>query len=145
MRSIVMILAFLLSVTVSMAQGLIVSEMRCYGTYRGVSVQGVIQLQLYLYAGSAGAGHSFDRTMLNMMIKEGRAAEIPGTLVLNGEFIAPGTIVHIEAPNMIGGQGTGAIVFNGQVHRATYATFYLVAGGLIVVTEDRERVDYRCQ
>lgn len=145
MRFILAVLALMLSIVSSMAQGLIISEMRCQGTYRGNSVQGVIQLQLYLYAGSAGAGYSFDRTQLNLLIKQGRAAEIPGVLVLNGEFRLPGAIVHIEAPNMVGGQGTGGIVVNGEVHRTTYATFYLVAGGLVVVTEDRERVDYRCQ
>lgn len=145
LRPVLSTIFIFVSVLCSAAQGLIISEMQCQTTYRGIPFQGVFQVQVHIYSGSTGDGYSVDRSQLNWMLKEGRASEIPGTLVLMGEFTAPGVVVHVEAPNIVGGQGTGGIVVNGQIHRATYATFYLVAGGVVALTEDRERIEYACR
>ena len=140
--------AFLLAVvstTVAQAQGLLLAQLQCQANYRGIAFNGVVQVQLFQYAGATGVGSSGERSQLNILLRTGRANEIPGTLYMLGEFNAPGTIVHIEAPNLVGGSGTGSIVVNGAVHRATYANFALVSGGIIAVTEDGERIEYRCR
>ncbi|MDQ2091372.1 hypothetical protein [Marimonas arenosa] len=132
-------------VTATHAQGLLLSQMQCQANYRGVPFQGVIQIQLFQYSGATGIGASGERSQLNLLIKTGRANEIPGTLYMIGEFIGAGVYVNIEAPNIVAGQGTGSIVVNGAAHRATYATFALVEGGVVAVTEDGERIEYICQ
>lgn len=134
-----------LSATIAQPQGPLLSQMQCKANYRGTMFSGVVQVQLLQYAGAAGIGASGERTQMNLLLRSGRANEIPGTLYMLGEFGAPGAIVHIEAPNMVGGQGAGSIVVNGAVHRATYANFALVPGGIIALTEDGERIEYVCQ
>lgn len=133
------------SATSAQAQGLLLAQMQCQANYRGVTFNGVVQVQLLQFAGATGIGSSGERSQMIMLLRSGRANEIPGTLYMLGEFGAPGTIVHIEAPNLVGGSGTGSIVVNGAVHRATYANFAFVPGGIIAVTEDNERIEYRCQ
>ena len=135
----------LIGATVAQAQGLLLAQMQCQTTYRGYAFTGVVQVQLLQYAGATSMGASGERTQMNLLLRSGRANEIPGTLYMIGEFGAPGAIVHVEAPNMVGGQGLGSIVVNGEVHRATHATFALVPGGMIAITEDQERIEYRCQ
>ena len=129
----------------ALSQGLLLAQMQCGTNYRGIAFEGVIEVQLYQYAGSVGIGASGDRTQLNLLIKSGRAHEIHGTLYMMGAFQGGGTIVHVEAPNMVAGRGTGSIVVGGQVHRATYANFAIVRGGIVAMTENGERIDYRCR
>ncbi|MDU8926817.1 hypothetical protein RXV86_05435 [Alisedimentitalea sp. MJ-SS2] len=138
-------LVALVTATTANAQGLLLSQMQCKADYRGATFQGVIQIQLFQYAGAIGIGASGERSQLNLLIKTGRASEISGTLYMIGEFIGAGLYVNIEAPNIVGGRGAGSIVVNGVAHRATYATFALVEGGVVAVTEDGERIEYICQ
>ncbi len=128
------------------AQGAPITQWTCTATYGGPEFNGQIELQLYQYAGANGIGSTTERTQLNLMLKAGRAAEIPGTMMLMGEFYGPGGVhVYFEAPNIVGGQGTGGIIINGAAHRATYSKFYLVEGGVIALTEDNERIEYHCK
>lgn len=127
------------------AQGQLLAQMQCQASYRGVLFRGVIQIQLFQYAGAVSLGNSGQRSQLNLLLKTGRANEIPGSLYMMGEFNGPGALIHIEAPNMVAGQGAGAIILNGAAHRATHANFALVQGGVIAVTEDGERIAYQCQ
>ncbi|MEP2531363.1 hypothetical protein [Shimia sp.] len=130
--------------TTTIAQGMLLSRMQCQSSYRNIPFTGVIEIQLFQYAGATGLGSAGERSQMNTMIKTGRAHEIPGTLYMIGEFQGGGALVHIEAPNMTGGQGTGSIVINGAAHRATYANFAIVQGGVIALTENQERIDYVC-
>lgn len=144
-KSLLLSLAIVLWTSASSAQGLLISRMQCQTTYRGIPFVGVFEVQIFQYAGAVPQGAAGVRQQLNLMIRRGQAAQIPGTLVLMGEFQGGGGIVHIEAPNIVGGQGTGGIIVNGQAHRATYATFYLVQGGVVARTEDGEQIQYVCQ
>lgn len=138
-------LAFIFWAAAISAQGILITRMQCQATYRNVPFSGVFEVQIYQYASSVPLGTSGERQQLNVMIRRGQAAQIPGSLVLLGEFQGGGNVVHIEAPNIVGGQGTGGIVINGQAHHATYANFILVEGGVVAQTENGERIDYTCQ
>lgn len=145
LKSLLLSLAFLFCAATVGAQGVLIERMQCQATYRNVPFSGVFEVQIYQYASSVPLGTAGERQQLKLMIKRGQAAQIPGSLVLLGEFQGGGNIVHIEAPNMVGGQGTGGIVVNGQAHRATYANFILVEGGVVAQTENGERIEYACQ
>jgi hypothetical protein len=144
-KSLLLSLTLVFWVSAGSAQGLLISRMQCQTTYQGIPFIGVFEVQLFQYASAVPQGAAGLRQQLNLMIRRGQAAQIPGTLVLMGEFQGGGAIVHIEAPNMVGGQGTGGIVVNGQAHRATHATFYLVQGGVLARTEDGVQIQYVCQ
>lgn len=127
------------------AQGLPIAQLQCQASYRGVPFTGVVEIQLFRFSGISTMGNEGIRRQMKVLLANGRASEFPGTLVLMGEFQGGGAIVHIEAMNVVGGQGTGGIIVNGQAHRATYATFYLVQGGIVAQTEYGERINYLCK
>ena len=145
LKSVFLSFVLTLWVSASSAQGILISRMECQTSYRGIPFTGVFEVQIFQYASAVPMGAAGERQQLNLMIRRGQAAQIPGTLVLMGEFRGGGGIVHIEAPNIVGGQGTGGIIVNGQAHRATYATFFLVQGGVVAQTEDGEQIQYACR
>jgi hypothetical protein len=126
------------------AQGIPVGQLQCQTTYAGQPFQGVIQFHIMQLAGEVGVGNAGARHQILMLVRMGRANEIPGTLMMNGHFRSATAIADFEA-TMGGNQGAGAVWINGANHRATYADFYLVQGGVIMVTEDNQRVDYICR
>ena len=125
------------------AQGIPVGQLQCQSTYAGQAFNGVIEFQIMQLAGEVGVGNAGARHQILMLVRMGRANEIPGTLMMNGHFRSATSFADFEA-TMGGNQGAGAVWINGANHRATYANFYLVEGGVIMVTEDNQRVDYLC-
>ena len=144
-KSHVLALLGLLWASNSGAQGLPIAQLQCQTAYRGIAFTGAVEIQLFRFSGISTMGNEGIRRQMKVLLVNGRASEIPGTLVLTGEFRGGGAIVHIEAMNVVGGQGTGGIIVNGEAHRATYATFYLVLGGIVALTENGERINYSCQ
>lgn len=137
------VLLFSLLATPIHAQGVPVGQVPCQATYAGQPFQGVIAFQIIQLAGEIGIGNVGTRHQILMLLRMGRAHEIPGTLLMNGHFRSAATFADFEA-TMVGNQGTGAVWINGANHRATYADFYLVEGKVIMMTEDGQRVDYLC-
>lgn len=136
-------LLFTLLATPIHAQGIPVGQVPCQATYAGQPFQGVIAFQIIQLAGEIGIGNAGTRHQILMLVRMGRAHEIPGTLVMNGHFRSTTAFADFEA-TMAGNSGAGAVWINGANHRATYADFQLVQGGVIMLTEDGQRVDYVC-
>ena len=125
------------------AQGLVVGRMQCHSTYAGHTFQGAIQFQILQMGTDPGLGKNGPARQIITLIRRGKGNEIPGTLFMNGHFESPTSFADFEA-TMGGNQGAGAVWLNGENHRATYAAFYIVEGGVVMMTEDQVRVDYIC-
>jgi hypothetical protein len=143
-RRLLLSLAFATSAAFAHAQGLPIAQMQCSTTYAGVQYSGTILFQLMQYSGATSMGAAGLRQQFNLLLRSGRANEIPGTLMMNGHFRSAVAFVDFEATTA-GNQGAGAIWINGASHRSTYANFYVVQGGVVAITEDQVRVDYHCQ
>lgn len=143
-RRLLLSLGFALATAPAQAQGIPIAQMQCTTNYMGYPFNGTILFQLLQYSGATDIGAAGLREQINLLLRMGRANEIPGTLMMNGHFETSGAFADFEA-TMAGNQGAGAIWMNGASHRATYASFYVVKGGVVVVTEDQVRIDYSCQ
>lgn len=137
------LIALILLALPAHAQGIPVGELQCQTTYAGQTFKGVIQFQILQLGADPGLGKNGPAGQVIMLIRRGKANEIPGTLMMNGHFRGLTAFADFEA-TMGGNQGTGAVWLNGANHRATYADFYIVEGGVIMLTEDNQRVDYLC-
>lgn len=130
--------------TPAFAQGYPVAELHCSTVANGVPTQGIVQVSLFTYGGSA-IGSAAERQQIKYLILEGRAAEIPGTLNVLGVFNYGGARLDLDVMLTGGTVGTGQYWLNGMSHRATIVQLQLVQGGFVTVDETGLRAQFACQ
>lgn len=134
----------LLGVTTAFAQGYPVAELRCTAIANGVATEGIVQISLFTYGGTA-LGTAAERQQIRYLILEGRAAEIPGTLNVLGVFNYGGARLDLDVMLTGGTVGTGQYWLNGMSHRATIVQLQLVRGGFLTVDETGVRAQFSCK
>lgn len=130
--------------TPAFSQGYPVAELHCSTVANGVPTQGIVQVSLFTYGGSA-IGSAAERQQIKYLILEGRAAEIPGTLNVLGVFNYGGARLDLDVMLTGGTVGTGQYWLNGMSHRATIVQLQLVQGGFVTVDETGLRAQFACQ
>ena len=126
------------------AQGYPVAELQCSTVANGVPTQGIVQISLFTYGGTA-LGSAAERQQIKYLLLEGRAAEIPGTLNVLGVFNYGGARLDLDVMLTGGTVGTGQYWLNGMSHRATIVQLELVRGGFVTVDETGVRAQFSCQ
>lgn len=128
----------------ALSQGYPVAELQCSTVANGVATQGIVQISLFTYGGTA-LGSAVERQQIKYLILEGRAAEIPGTLNVMGVFDYGGARLDLDVMLTGGTVGTGQYWFNGMSHRATIVQLELVRDGFVTVDETGLRAEFSCQ
>jgi hypothetical protein len=141
-----MALCALLGTTASsFAQGAPVADLECGAVVNGVQTMGQVQISLFQIGGAASLGNAAERQQVKVMILQGRANEIPGTLNVNGVFNFNGARLDLDVMLTGGTVGTGQYWFNGMSHRATIVELQLVPGGFVTMDENGVRADFACR
>ncbi|MCB1518137.1 MAG: hypothetical protein KDJ19_11045 [Hyphomicrobiaceae bacterium] len=144
-KCVALVLGFAGWATSLSAQGLPVAELHCQTTYQGVPLEGDAIVDLFQYAGSTGVDWSTDRTQMQLLIKLGRAGEIPGTLhVLTNLFAPTGAMVTVDVFLTQGTWGTGKAWLNGEEYRGTITNLMLAPHGFDLHLETQEQVRVEC-